>query len=79
MATKADRSCVLEWSSCDWRLLKVAMSPNMENLLWRWENTSSMISPRPMALDATRWRPLVAELRRVKGAQDDLCFDQWAR
>ena len=37
MATKADRSCVLEWSSCDWRLLKVAKSPNKENLLLQWE------------------------------------------
>ena len=43
------------------------------------KKTSSMTSPRAMALDATRWRPLVAEFRRVKGAQDDLCLDQWAR
>ena len=31
MATKAYRSRVLEWSSCDWRLLKVAMSTKEEN------------------------------------------------
>ena len=32
MATKADRSRVLEWTSCDWRLLKVATSTKKANL-----------------------------------------------
>ena len=78
MATKTDRRCVLEWPSCDWRLLKVATSTN-KGSFGNVKKTSSMTSPRAMALDATRWRPLVAEFRRVKGAQDDLCFGQWAR
>ena len=77
MATKTNRGCVLERACSDWRLLK---RENFKTLIFKSKTqTSRMTSPRAMALDATRCRPLVFELRRVNGEQEDLCFDQWAR